>query len=749
MSELTQEQMQAAVAAGVAQGLRDAQLPRQPSSTPSSSGSGGGGSSSGASFGVAAQKLEGAFGALIDPFQKAGGTVADAARNFGTLSGTVLSLGGVIPGVDSVLQGLGNTGGALIGYLENTNATFQNLSKVGGGFNGDLGALRMAAAQTRMPLEQFANMVGQNASALAGLGGGVNKGAERFAQLSRAMFEDGQTIQGMMNLGYTLEEANEFLLDNANLMRRQAMREGMSDTQVAQATLRMAENIAFMAEITGESAEQQRQELIDAQRDGKTQAALRLAEMNGATAVQESFSQAFTGLQAAGPAAQALYQDYLQTGVAMSETTQAFEAMNPAVAAQIRQISQLTESSMSADEKRRRIAQLLDSANMAAVQSTTSRTNLEVAAAGQATRIGALQADTLQSQQDFIDGVEAQRTRMEKELGRPISTQEAFDAMASETRQRIAGQSAGGQPGQELSRVLNQSTIDLANSAANVNQRIASNLSANTELVGKVRTAVEGLTTLTTSMNNFIGQQITNGVNGGQPLTDPTSAFQTLFEPIISNNAMNTNITNFSALADSIRQSLNESALVFGGQRKAGGPVDTGKYYTVGEEGPEVLVPGASGQIIPNMSDEEMMTGVPMTEDAMMAKALGPISSMMDEIGMMGVPMSESAQIQAVMGSMASQMETMLPNIRNINPREEMRASTANFDPMQMIESLQQAIGMLGADMNTSKMEDLLDSLNQSMLQLIQINNSVAKNSGRQIDAIRGAGNLLQGVSIR
>jgi FtsZ-binding cell division protein ZapB len=39
---------------------------------------------------------------------------------------------------------------------------------------------------------------------------------------------------------------------------------------------------------------------------------------------------------------------------------------------------------------------------------------------------------------------------------------------------------------------------------------------------------------------------------------------------------------------------------LFGGFRAAGGPVAAGKAYMVGERGPEIMVPGASGQIIPN-----------------------------------------------------------------------------------------------------------------------------------------------------
>jgi phage-related minor tail protein len=38
----------------------------------------------------------------------------------------------------------------------------------------------------------------------------------------------------------------------------------------------------------------------------------------------------------------------------------------------------------------------------------------------------------------------------------------------------------------------------------------------------------------------------------------------------------------------------------FGGARAGGGPVDMGRAYLVGERGPELFVPGASGGIVPN-----------------------------------------------------------------------------------------------------------------------------------------------------
>jgi tape measure domain-containing protein len=47
----------------------------------------------------------------------------------------------------------------------------------------------------------------------------------------------------------------------------------------------------------------------------------------------------------------------------------------------------------------------------------------------------------------------------------------------------------------------------------------------------------------------------------------------------------------------------------FGGGKASGGPVETGKIYPVGEKGPELFAPGASGWIIPNDQARQMGQG--------------------------------------------------------------------------------------------------------------------------------------------
>tara|TARA_B110000971_G_scaffold157512_1_gene160857 strand:+ start:1500 stop:3563 length:2064 start_codon:yes stop_codon:yes gene_type:complete len=637
--------------------------------------------------------FKGALGDLAGVTTRAGGSVSQFA-------GDMTSLTSKIPGIGGAFKFFGGAVTDSIGYLENLNATFQGLSKVGGGFNGDLGAFSAAAAQARLRTDQLASMIASNSTAFAGLGAGVNGGTKRFADLSRAMFEDGQVIEGMSNLGYNIQESNAALLDNATLLRRQQAVSGMSDAAVAQATLDMAKNMAFVAEITGESAEQQRQDLLDATRDGKTYAALRVAEMNGATDVQKSFRDAFNGLELAGEGAQALYQDYIRVGAPVSQLTQDFEALHPAAAGQIRELARLTESQMDAGEKQRRIATIVDQANKASISSMTSRTNLEIAQSGDVVRIGQQQATFLEGQQDLLDGVTAQRGKMqraENELARTenrpatqVTQGQAFDAMSTQMKDRIAAGVTGTGDGQDLSAALNKATIDLANSASSVNVALGANLSSNTTMVNAATTGINLLTGLAEGVS-LTGESLINDLPGDPDRTSFITDLDSLFTKT-SSKALVTSDENLKDLAEMLAAKLDidtDAALKLmqpSSARAIGGPVNSGSAYRVGERGMETLVPGFDGTIIPNM------------KNAISALAQG--------------------------------------------------ASVATSASDTMTKAIAQSPSM-GGSADTSNLESLVDNLNQTMLQLLRINNIVADNTGKSHKAIRGAGNLLNGVSSR
>jgi len=54
------------------------------------------------------------------------------------------------------------------------------------------------------------------------------------------------------------------------------------------------------------------------------------------------------------------------------------------------------------------------------------------------------------------------------------------------------------------------------------------------------------------------------------------------------------------AATASIVSTISSVKMEFAGERAMGGPVSSGKAFLVGEKGPEMFVPGANGNIVPN-----------------------------------------------------------------------------------------------------------------------------------------------------
>jgi hypothetical protein len=71
----------------------------------------------------------------------------------------------------------------------------------------------------------------------------------------------------------------------------------------------------------------------------------------------------------------------------------------------------------------------------------------------------------------------------------------------------------------------------------------------------------------------------------------------------------------------SIFGSIGSFASMFAGFKAEGGPVASGKAYWVGEEGPELFFPGASGQIVSNPNSQALMAGAstPWTQTRQLA----------------------------------------------------------------------------------------------------------------------------------
>ena len=656
---------------------------------------------------------EGVFKGAEKVITKGGGRIADTVDGFGKV---------------------GSALGTLIGYVENTNDVFQSLSKVGAGFDADLGALRQSAAQTRMPLAQFAGMISQNTAELAGFSGGVNAGAKRFTELSYAMF-DSNLIENFMDLGMTVEESNEFLMKNMAFDRRRARLEGMTDQQQIQSALDLAKSMDVMAKLTGKSVQEQQDSLKDRMREGATQAKLRLLEKDGVTGASTAYKQAQTALEGSPKVVGDLLADLTQTGVPMTQATKNFAATNKEAYALLQQSAAATKRGDVATAEK-----LAQQAAAATAKFADSRQGLTLSTLAAVSEIAKGQADRLEDVGPIIDQIAAHSDKLSKELGRTPSIFETYNDMLSEAIDTQTGQLGGTLPGQDAQQSVREGQLGLANVASTFNEELGKAMSSSTVAQG----IFDGMTKFLTEGAKAIGNTAAAGINlaAGETLADvkgavtdpdlqkqidvlqsPTSTAdekqkaqsalidakllspdgKSLNTTVVNNifeKAFERNNANLSENPidrdknDSILNNITESfSRLFNRDdttttetdRAIGGGIDAGTAYRVGEQGPETFLAGMDGAIIPNMK-------------AMLNRMPDIAKTMQDEMAQFGTPVSKMALDQA------AQMQ------------------------------------------NSTSVEQKLDILNQTMLQLVNINSVQARTGEKQLKGLRHTGNLMSGL---
>ena len=645
MDENELKALQTTIAGAIREGIRDGMAATVKAQRDAQSGkttqSFGGSSSS--SFGNTTQ--EKLFGS---PFKAALGQTEQAVKNAG---------GSVTAFAENLVKGLpgvaifGDEVQSIVGYFEETNEVFKGLSKVGAGLEGRLGELRIGAAETRMTLGDFANVVGNNSELLSGFAGGVTGGIKRFRQLSSAMME-GDTIAGFQNLGYSLQESNEFILKNLEFQRRDAKfrsKDGtMNQELMLQSSLEMAESLDVMAKVAGKDLNRMNDELAERQRAGATQAKLRLLEQQGIEGAGESYRTAQTALQGAPKAARDLVDDLLQTGVPMSESTKAFMATNKEAGALGRQMADAIKNGEK--EKAKQLGEQLTAASIAFSNSTEG---LTIATYAKVNPIAQMVAGNLEEVGGIIDQVTEHARKIGEPLTDTASYVRTFNDIILDTTSISKTQKAGMVTGQEMSTALNDVQLSLANSAAKINKGIGEAMGPDSPFTGVIE---QGADVLRSAIATFAGSLDPNFLDGK-------------LNPEVTSEVP----TNLDNLPTNPRG------------RAIGGGVLSDVAYKIGELGPETFVPSMDGAIIPNM--KSMLNRMPD-----MAQQL------QDQMATMGAPMTEATK---------TAMATMPQG---------------------------------------GSVEEKLDILNQTMLQLVNINNMQKDIGNKQIRTMRSAGNLMSGL---
>ena len=696
-------QLRQAITAGISDGVRQgvAAASREPNAqgtnkttqfgrTSGSTGGGGGGS------------------LLGKPFESASKHLEEVTKNAG---GDIKTLGTNLAGATPIISEFKEKFGGVIGYAEDTQNTFRSLSRVGAGLEGRLGELRSGAADTRMSMDQFANMVGNNSELLSGFAGGVTGGIQRFRQLSKAMME-GDTIGAMLNLGYSLEGANEFILKNMEVQRREARfrnADGSMNSQLMlQSSLKMAESLDVMAKVAGKDLKQMQDDLVSRQRNGATQARLRLLEQQGVKGAGEAYRSAQTSLAAAPQVAKDLVDDLVQTGVPMSKATQIFASTNKeAYAAAVAQANAIKRGDTAAA---RAMGERVTGAAAAFANSTQG---LELATKATIHPIAAAQAKNLEEVGPLIDQIKERAKQIGEPLTDTASYIKTFNDIIKQTTDVTSSQKSGGVKGQELSVELNAIQLSIANSASLVNDSIGKFMTSNTLLIEGVGTVADKLAAIL--------KMAGAGTASIPAMTMPNSQ-----NPQTERNDED----------PSVDPRFNGNPP----RRALGGPVNANRPYRVGEQGEETFIPGMDGAIIPNMKNA-------------LNKLPDIVKQLQQDMAQFGAPMSAATQAAAAMGKQSAAATgtnrdtgmdgSMIPNIKNIASRLPAAMDQLQQD-MAQSSSMSSMSGMSGDDLSTliKQGEVTIELLNR----IAGINTTQARNSEKQLRSVRSAGNLMIGI---
>ena len=672
------------LADAIVSALRTTGLNSSGSSTGGSSG-GATSSASGTKFAVAAGKASGeAVGNFLDnQFNKAGG---DAA---GAINKTI----GKIPFVGTALAGFGDI------VLE-TNQTFKNLSKVGAGFNGNLGELRMGAADTHMQLGEFANMVGSNSELLSGFAGGVQGGIKQFRILSDEMLRG--PISQFQNLGMSVEEANEFIISNMETQRRDARfrrADGSMNTDMMLATsLEMAKSLDVMAKLSGKQLKEMNDDVVARGRAGATAAALRQMENNGAVGAADTYKAVQKELQAGPKVLRDLFDDVTQLNTPLEGSTKAFSSMNGDALRLARQARAQLKAGDRAGAVASARAAVASSAAFAA-----SDQGLTIARMGDINEFAAVQAQVLQETGGIIDQIQDRAKSIGATLNSTQDYVDTFNSIIQDIKADQTAQTAGVGTGQDIAVILAEMDRAARKSAADLGRDVASNLSNNAKLIdamevsftlfkdtirdfsSKVREMINLLpgaaaAAAETDGASTIERQIANNLTQNQQ--DFVKVVQDITAPMIERDRALTMLGD-AVTADGYN--ITSAPGDFGGTRALGGPVQAGKTYKINEGNlAELFAPGVDGAMIPNMKN--------------------------------------------VFNRVPDMVAAMQSDIESIS------------DPAAAL-----ANRTLSSNENTT-LEQKLDTLNHTMLQLVSINSVQARTGEKHLRSSRSVGNLMTGL---
>ena len=270
--------------------------------------------------GGAAKGLAGSFGDIAGKLVTGGVRISDVTK---ALEGNFKEAGFAGSTLAKALGGMSGVVGEVVKYVEEGVDSFRELSKTGASFNNSIIELRSNAAQTRMTLAEYGDVVKNNSSLFTTFGGTVSQGAKQFTEFSKKFF-DSPVADELRLMGYNTKDLNELLALQTTTMKINGKLDEAAMKREIEAARNLAVEMDTVAKLTGISRKEQEDKLRKDRENGQMMAAIDLAMMKGGKDVQKAFDGMTTAASMGGKDFQRLQQEIFAMGRPSQEMSDKF-----------------------------------------------------------------------------------------------------------------------------------------------------------------------------------------------------------------------------------------------------------------------------------------------------------------------------------------------------------------------------------------------------------------------------------------
>lgn len=221
---------------------------------------------------------------LTDGYDKLSSKVKNVSKEAEKLDKEFGNLNKGLSDLKKVLTMSGGLG-VLVTHMGNSIKTYRQMAEVGQTFSGSMLKMQEAAAEARLPLEEFAAMVKKSSLVIAATG------IQSFTAMGVAVRENLKQY-GMLNM--TTEQLNDFMGDYMETQRSFGLLSRLNEQQAAASMQKLAIETTKVANLTGKNREEIAKTSQTALKDESMRALMLMSEGKASQAFIDSLNKATT-----------------------------------------------------------------------------------------------------------------------------------------------------------------------------------------------------------------------------------------------------------------------------------------------------------------------------------------------------------------------------------------------------------------------------------------------------------------------